>query len=273
MRRSGVWIPASIALTAAAVACYSATAVTTAPSGISTIVAGTIEAITASAPVPISPTMPTPTVTPSPIAPTAAPTRVNFINGATTGVLTGSIVANQSLAFVLRADQGQPMLVQVTSPENDVTTSIETQGGTSLLSPAAQQSTWRGTLPQSEDYVVTVHGGKAAQAFVLTIELVSRIKFAPGADTTKISGVTAGGYSVAYAVFVQQDQKFEVQLYGLGKNAALKVWGYANGKTYLGADSHKTSFGFTAPSMQDYILEISPDPGKVLDFVIYVRIK
>lgn len=273
MSRSTFWIPATLTLAAAAVACFSATAVTTAPAGVSTIVAGTIEAITASAPVPTSPTMPTPTVPPSPATPTAAPIRVNFVNGATTGVLTGSIAADQSLAYVLRADQGQPMLVQLTSPSSDVTVSLETQGGTSLLSPAARQSTWRGTLPQSEDYVVTVHGGKIPQPFVLTIELVSRIRFAPGADSAKISGVTAGGYSVAYVVFLQQDQKFEVQLYGLGRNASLKVWGYANGKTYLSADSRKTSFRFTAPSTQDYILEILPDAGKILDFVIYVRIK
>ncbi len=273
MRRRTLWIPASLALASAAAACYSAAPVSTAPSGISTIVAGTIEAITASAPVQISPTMPAPTFTPSPEVPTSALTRVNFINGATTGVLTGSIGANEGLPYVLRAEQGQPMLSQVTPPEDDVTVALETQGGTSLLSAAARQSSWRGTLPQSEDYVVTVHGGKAPQPFVLTVELVSRIKFAPGADSAKISGVTAGGYSVAYAVFLQQDQKFEVQLYGLGPNAALKVWGYANGKTYLGTDSHKTSFGFTTPSTQDYILEISPDAGKVLDFVIYLRIK
>ncbi len=262
-----------MSLLVASVACYGEASVPTAPGAVSTIVAATMQAITP--PPSATPGAPSP----SPVAETAAPTaqapavRINFQNGATTGEVTGPIEADQDVAYVLQAGQGQPMFVQVESPQSDVTLSIATQGGTSLLSPSSRQSAWYGTLPQTEDYTVTVHGGIAPEQFKLTVEIASRIKFAAGADQIKIPGDTPNGFSVVYTVFAEKDKKMDVQVYGVGENATLAVWGYADGKTYLRAASNKTGVSFTIPVTQDYIIEIDPKADQVLEYVIWLRIK
>lgn len=165
------------------------------------------------------------------------------------------------------------MLVHVDSAENDVALSIKTQGGTTLLDAGARQSFWQGTLPQTEDYVITLYGGAATQQFTLTIEIASRIKFAIGADSIKVSGVTTGGYNVAYVWFALKGQKMDVAVYGAGGNPALAMWGYADGKTYLNPAANKGHFAFTIPATQDYILEVTPPSSKVLSYVIILKIK
>ncbi len=165
------------------------------------------------------------------------------------------------------------MLVQVVSPQKDVTLSIQTQGGTSLLSRSAKQSSWKGTLPQTEDYIVTLYGGASTQPYTLMIEIVSQISFAKGTDSAKISAHAPAGYGVAYTVFALKDQKVDVELYGVGTNATLTVWGYADGQTYLKAAANKTNFTFTAPMTQDYILQIDPKGSQALDYTIYVKIQ
>lgn len=165
------------------------------------------------------------------------------------------------------------MLVKVETAPGDVTISVRTEGGTWLLNPAAAQSSWKGTLPQTEDYVISLYGGAAPRQFTLTVEIASRIKFVAGANSGKISGTTAGGFTVAYTMFVLKGQKVEITLYGLGPNASIAVWGYADGNVLLGAESDKTSLTFKAPVTQDYILEIVPKAGRVLDFVILAKIQ
>ena len=265
---------ASAVVLAAAVACYGEAPVSTSPAAISTIVAATMRAIT-----PQPPTAPRPTLTPdlTLAAPTSAflttPLRINFLGGATTGIVSGPIAPGQMLSYVLQAGQGQPMLVQVVAPQKDVTLSIQTQGGTSLLSPSAKQSSWKGTLPQTEDYIVSLYGGAAAQQYTLIIEIVSRISFAKGTDSAKISAMAPAGYGVAYTVFALKDQKVDVELYGVGTNATLTIWGYADGQTYLKAAANRTSYTFTVPMTQDYILQIDPKGSQALDYTIYVKIE
>lgn len=198
---------------------------------------------------------------------------MNFLGGTTTGIVSGSIARGQTLSYILQAGQGQPMLVQVVSPQKDVTLSIRTEGGTSLLAHSARQSAWKGTLPQTEDYLVTLYGGATTDQFTLTIEIVSRISFATGAVSARMNGQTPRGYGVAYTVFAVKDQKVDVAVYGVGTKATLTVWGYADGRTYLKAAANRTSFTFTVPVTQDYILQLDPKGNVSLDYTIYVKIQ
>ncbi len=268
------WI-AGLVVVAAGIACAGLTPAAPSPAPITTIVAGTIRAITEQAPTPGPPTATATLIRPSPTAsPTPVPaTRITFLDGATTGVVSGQIGPGQILDYVLQAGQGQPMLLHVDSPQNDITLSIRTQGGTSLLGAAARQSSWKGTLPQTEDYAVSVYGGSSAEPFTLTVEIASRIVIAPGADSAKVSGQTAGGYTVAYAIFAQKGQKMQVAVYGAGQNPVVAMWGYADGKTYLSQSLNKTSLSMTIPDTQDYILEVIPKPGEVVRFAVILKIQ
>jgi len=270
-----------IAFTAVTLACAgSAPAAPTASvNEVATVVAATMHAIpplaspTAAPPTSVPPTL-TPVLPPSPptqILPAA--TRINFLTGATTGQVSAPIQPGQSQFYVLKALQGQPMIAMVFSLNNDVTLSIRTQGGTWLLNPSAKQATWQSTLPQTEDYYIGIYGGATTENFTLSVEIPARIKFAVGKDSATVSGKTVAGYNVAYAVFANQGQKMTVDLNGTGGNGALTIYGFSDGQPYLRSVTEQTSFSMTLPSSQDYIIEVVPRGGMVVNYTLVVKIK
>lgn len=280
-----IWIATSVAILVA-VACGGTPIPSTSPDAVSTIVAATLSAIT---PVP-SATAPAstavhPTVSPQPSSapptlPVVAPTivvpgatRINFLSGATTGIISAPIAAGQTLNYVLQALQGQPMLLNADSLNHDVTLSLKTQGGTTMLGAVAHQSTWQGTLPQTEDYYVSVHGGSSIENFTLSVTIPSRIKFAEGAVLAKVSGKTVGGYDVIYTVFAIKGQQMTVDLSNLSGDAALTIYGFTDGQPYVRYVTEQTHFSFELPATQDYIIEVVPRAGSVVSFLMAVKIE
>lgn len=271
----------ALAVLATTVACLG-TATSAIPTissdSVATIVAETMQALTplttpisASAipPTPLPSTLPP--IPPTPILPIAS--RIEFQTGTTTGVAVGTVQPSQTQFYVLRAMQGQPMIVMVDSPNHDVTLSIKTQGGTFLLNPASHQTTWEGLLPTTEDYYIGISGGASPENFTLSVQIPARIQFAVGKDTAIVSGKTVGGYNVAYVLFALQNQKMSVALNGTGGNAALTIYGFSDGQPYLRAVSEKTTFSMILPSSQDYIIEVVPRAGQVVNYTLVIKIK
>ena len=264
------------------IACFGSTLPTVVPNAVDTIVAATIRAITpvnTTTPLASATSLPTPTfVIPTlpPIGSTAVPpeaTRINFLSNATTGVVSGPIQPGQTQFFVLNASQGQPMIVMVNSLNNDVTLSVRTKGGTSMLNAAAHQITWQGMLPKTEDYYLGIYGGASNENFTLTVEIPFRIKFLPDSFSASLSGQTVAGYNVAYTVLAIKSQKMTVNLNGVADNAALTIYGYSDGQPYLRSVTEQTSFTFKLPATQDYIIEVVPRAGQVVNYTLEVIIK
>jgi hypothetical protein len=280
-------ILAAIAIIAFTVIACGGTAATPAPispNDVSTVVAATIQAITAQAPTAVPTTVVAPTLAPTPTSvPTFPPpqptqplpsaTRINFLTGATTGVVSGTIKAGTSQSYVVNALQGQLMIVMATSTNNDASISIRTKGGTSLLSSSANQPNWQGPLPTSEDYYITIYGGTADETFSLSVEILARLKFASGSDTIKVSGQTAGGYAVAYTVLASKDQQMSVDLTGVGTNAAITIYGFSDGQPYIRSVTGATSYKFKLPMTQDYVIEVVPMAGKTVYYTLSIRVK
>ncbi len=296
MRKHMPVVAAVLIIVIVSAACAVSAAPTTAPEDtISTIIAGTMAALTpqatdtSAAPTETLIPLELPTIAPTFVVPTSIPTqlppvyatisvpnatRINFLAGATSAVLTGPISAGQALNYVLQAAQGQPMLVNVDSLNHDVTLSIRTQGGTTMLNAASGQSGWQGSLPATEDYYLTLHGGASDENFTFTITIPSRIKFLPGDTQAKFNGKTVAGYNVTYVAFAIKGQKMQLDLNNLSGNAALTVYGFADGQPYLNANMHQqTSFGMTLPATQDYIIAVVPEAGSVVSYQLVVKIQ
>ncbi len=289
MRRLMPVVISTVLLAAVTAACAASVVPTTSPADtVSTIVAATFAATTpqatATSAAPTLATLVLPTIASTSIPPTLPPayatiavpnaTRIMFLTGATMTVLTGPIASGQTLNYVLQAAQGQPMTVNVGSQAHDVILSMKTQGGTTMLNPAAGLTTWQGSLPQTEDYYLSLHGGAATENFTLTLTIPSRVKFLPGDTQTKLNGKTTAGYVVSYVAFAAKGQKMQVQLSNLSGNAALSVYGFADGQPYLNANMHQqTTFGMTLPATQDYIIQVVPEAGSEVIYQLKVEIQ
>ena len=133
--------------------------------------------ITASAPVTIHVDTSIPTPTPIPTAtpePTATPDvafdpntnayRIRFAPNATWVEINDSIAANGSKRYVLSAMQGQMMSVSIPQGPGFA---VEVAGADQkpLSDSRAQQFFWRGALPSTQDYIITVASQAAATLY------------------------------------------------------------------------------------------------------------
>ena len=104
------------------------------------------------------------------------PARIAFQPGTTSASLNGQLQAHQSLDYILRARAEQILEINV-SPENSVQLIIYGVDGTVLRSGMGEGSSFRGLLPVSQDYIVTVRAGDQPVAFTLNAIIPQRITF------------------------------------------------------------------------------------------------
>ena len=216
---------------------------------------------------------PTSTAVPAPSSTSASAMRITFLNGATVGAVGAPILAGNSHNYVLQALRGQPMFAYVASPDNDVTLSITGQDGVIILSAAAHQISWQGTLGKTEDYYLTVYGGASTENYSLTVTIPSRVQFAKGADSATVSGKTVAGYDVSYVVYAAKGQTMNVELGNLSGKASLSIYGFTDGQRYLSSDTGQTSYHFVLPATQDYIIVVVPATGNVVSYTLTVKIQ
>jgi hypothetical protein len=199
--------------------------------------------------------------------------RINFTAGATVGFEQGTVQPGQSQTFVLKALKSQPMIVSVDSVYQDVTMAISAQNGDTLLSASNKWNSWRSILPATQDYYIKVIAGSSAEKFTLTVTIPSRISFASGATSAKVSGTTAGASTVSYVLFASGGQTMDITLNPSPNKATLGVYGFSDGQPYLRSASGSTTFHMKLPSTQDYVVEVVPQTGQVVDFNMTVKIK
>lgn len=221
-----------------------------------------------------STTVPVPDGSETPSADTAPePTRINFLNGASVGVVSAPIAPGQTQRYVLDAFQAQPMYVYVASASNDVTVSINTESGAVILAAGDRKNSWQGALPQTGDYTLTIHPGAATENFTLTVTVPWRIQFSPGADSATVNGATVAGYDVSYTVFAAKGQTMRVHLDQVSSKASLAVYGFTDGQNYLRSDAGQRGYQFVLPATQDYIIVVAPMAGLEVNYILTIQVQ
>lgn len=208
-------------------------------------------------------------------SPTAAPaaTRITFLNGASVGVVSAPIAPGQTQNYVLDAFQSQPMFVYVASASNDVTVSITTESGATILPDAEKKNSWQGALPQTGDYYLTIHPGASTENFTLTVTVPWRLQFSQGANSATVSGDTVAGYNVSYTVFAAKGQTMKVHLDQISSKASISIYGFADGQNYLRSDAGQRGYQFALPATQDYIIVVVPMPGLVVNYTLTIQVQ
>ncbi len=111
-----------------------------------------------------------PTAVPS--ASTPARRRIQFQPGGTTATVQGSTATPGDDRFAVRAQAGQTMSVSVSSSQGPVILIIYGADGNVLISDHAGTSTWRGTLPTTQDYYIDTRSvGSNVVPFTLQVTI------------------------------------------------------------------------------------------------------
>jgi hypothetical protein len=102
-------------------------------------------------------------------------------------VVNGNIDTAQTLYFVLAASATQTMNVKVWSPNANVFLGIFGADRFEFLNSAAQETSWSGTLPATQDYYLSLTAGGGASSYSLSVE-IPPLAAVPTANVTPVQG-------------------------------------------------------------------------------------
>jgi hypothetical protein len=101
------------------------------------------------------------------------PRRISFRSGATSARLQGNVGAHTTVTYLARARADQTMTVTITALTDDVLLTIYgLDDGQPLVRAASGATSWSGTLPATQDYVIMVVGTDAARRYTLDVEII-----------------------------------------------------------------------------------------------------
>ena len=213
------------------------------------------------------------------ISPTSAPLptpvpssgTIVFTTGTTAAVRTGTIQPGQVVSYTLSAAQLQPMILILGSPNKDVTLGVLDPNGNVLVDPANKFTRWQAWLPKTGIYTIQVIGGASTENYTLTVKIAQVVNFASGATSITLSGKTINGYVFSYALNAMVNQTMTVTLNVPSTTAYLDVFGIATG-VLLSPAAKANSWTGVLPQTQEYVIEVIPANGLVVNYSITISI-
>jgi hypothetical protein len=157
------------------------------------------------------------------------------------------------------------------SPNNDVTLGVFEPNGSMLLNPANLWTRWQGQLPQTEQYKIQVIGGATAESYTLTAKVPHQVNFVSGTSSTSLNGTTVNGYVFSYAISAAANQTMTVTLNVPSSTAYLDIFGLVSG-TILSPAAKASSWTGVLSQTQEYIIEVVPNNGAVVDYGLTVSV-
>jgi hypothetical protein len=130
------------------------------------------------------------TATPLPPTATSAPSRLSFPSGGNLASTRGEMNKGSTNKYLLKADAGQVLSVEVWSPNGDVYLSINGNDGKELLSTSAKAVRWTGAVPSSQDYTFTVTntGGTTSFSIDIVVTIVGASPTPLPTGATQVTG-------------------------------------------------------------------------------------
>lgn len=94
--------------------------------------------------------------------------RVKFKRGSSSTVIRDSVIRGTRDHYLTGARAGQTMTVNISSTERNAVFDLQTPGGAVL---AQEETSWRGKLPASGDYMISVGGTRGNASYTLRISI------------------------------------------------------------------------------------------------------
>jgi hypothetical protein len=189
-----------------------------------------------------------PTATPEPVT----ATRITFAAGATEHTVSGQVPAGSTVAYVLRALEGQLMEVTLW-PASGIVMSIVGADGQVLM--ASGTGFYRGVLPKTQDYTVRLTSGAGSVTYNVTVMLPVRVTFASGATSAETTASLAPFTTGHYVIRALAGQTMTVEATTTQGQVILIVYG-ADGTVLQTDHSGSATFSGALPSTQDYLIDV-----------------
>lgn len=102
--------------------------------------------------------------------------------------------------------------------------------------------------------------------------MAARINLVAGTTSTVVSGTTQNGYVFSYSVTGAVNQTMSVTLTAPPNTASMDIFGLAFGEVLLSPTDNAITWTGKLPSTQDYVIEVVPNGGQVIDFSLTISI-
>jgi pimeloyl-ACP methyl ester carboxylesterase len=198
--------------------------------------------------------------------------RIRFPEGDTSVEIFADVPGRGSDLYVLAAEEGQIMSVEITSPHNDVLLEIVGEDGTPLKRYQNGPPSWTSTLPATQDYFIRAVSVGETTSYTLRIWVEpaassarERVEFEPDATSANRSGSLSEGGVKEYVLFAAAGQNMHIQT--VGYNAPVEfTLASPSGETWSGQPQPAGAYIFTVqvtlPQDGDYVVRLSVPPGE-----------
>lgn len=175
------------------------------------------------------------------------------------------------------------MVLSVASPDKDVFLSgvKGIRGGKQLISNDTYIGSWTGTLPQTQDYQITITTNNPDTYYFFKVEIPANIRFRPGTYSAVLDGhVEAYDPSssetmdahVTYLAYASAGQTMDVRLFSPNLDAlSLAVYGQDDGQVYQHYEVKNSGYYGILPTTQGYYLKVVSN-GPPTDFTLEITI-
>jgi hypothetical protein len=197
-------------------------------------------------------------------------TEIRFRTGGTLAVLKEEIRAGEKHTYTLRAMEGQTMILSVSSNYQDVILGLKgLDGGQTLLSLSDESSSTTVTLPETQDYQITVYASQTNTVYFLSVEVPAVINVEAGEGAVSVDGYLdllqlSSPYDtrVRYLIPVEGGRTLQVKVEMPGSDDHfLEVFGQDDGQPYL-KNVKADSIDLEVPTTQGYYVDVhSRTPG------------
>jgi hypothetical protein len=219
------------------------------------------------------PQPPSPPLPPPPQPPVYNLTPIQFAPGATSAYVEGNLAKNSTADYSVSASKGQWLLVDVSSPSNNISLGIiGMRTGVPLLNPASGSSNYQGVLPATQPYHLTLSAGNQNTNFAMNVIIPARIQFAPGAIAAGVPGKVGANQTNYYTAWAKAGQTMTVNISSPGNTVLLTIYGMSDGQPLVRSVSGATSWSGVLPGSQDYMIEATSS-GPASKYNIDVMIK
>ena len=209
-------------------------------------------------------------ISPPPTAEEEVGERIAFAANATQYHAEGITSLRKSKVYLIYALKDQLLDISVTSSD-EVGISIVGADGTVLVSPMGESTSFRGALPSSQDYTLTVRTTASSATFNLSVMIPARIAFGAGENSTQVKApALSGGYSRQYSLYALSGQTLSVTVVP-ADDFALTIYG-ADGTVLMGSHNYGNTFSGILPSTQYYIISVSAAPGVTTSYTLTVSV-